>query len=141
MQIRGLNPLLIVKMREIVKKYHNGKAKGKEGSYVAADLNHLIRLYIMTEGTICHSEAVPSKRNVVKNALKKLAEIQEQTGLDGFEEVAVKKAVTEECVRTDRIDPRTIQNYTDITMQLLDPLPEDMLLYRIDPGVHNFDFI
>ena len=131
---------MVTKMTEIVKKYHDGKAKGKDGSYVTEDIETLIRLYIMTDGTIVHSDAIPKKRNVVKNALKKLAAIQDQTGLDGFDERTVRKAVTEECVRTDRIDPRTIQNYTDITMQLLDPLPNDMLLYHIDTGVHKIDF-
>jgi hypothetical protein len=134
---RGLDGGLLAQMTEIVKKYNDGKARGKEGSFVAADINHLMKLYIMTEGTICHSENLARKKNIIKNALHKL-DAMSQEDLDGYvTEDKVKRVVAQECVDNDRIDPRTINNYQKITMQLLDPNPDDLVLYSVPAAAHN----
>lgn len=110
--IRGLNKDLFKLFTKKVIQLHGGKSKGIDGSYVARELELLMKLYLMSGGGIVHSElGWADKKGVVKDTLVQLHNKQVQSEVDGFNYAAIKETVEYQCLLHDRYDPRTHKNY------------------------------
>ena len=137
--IRGIDPLLFERFVNKVKELHDGKRRGKY-SYVAAEINDLMRVFVETEGEIVRStgDKTPIKRHIIADSLKELEKKQERSEHGSFDYANIKKVVRRVCIRHERYDYRTLNNYVKIVADLCEEREDDYGFYTIPPYTQKF---